>query len=224
MNYNDSELERINRKKALYDIIDEIQDNGISVNWDKYDEKHTLAILRQVVLDYQILVPKIEPDLSEMVNAVDNVEEKIFEKVDYEILEDKNDSVESVETSDDDTVEEDIDDNPFQETDDTPEVDPEPEPEVVEIKEVTPEPPIVQAPKPVVQKLPRYDNKLDQKFIDSIDDTTKEGQIKKVYLELLYRLPDVEGLKTYVNHLSFLSLENVRDAIKKSNEYKRKHP
>lgn len=73
MKYTENELEKFKFKRDLNKIIDEIKEHGIEIDWNKYPDYHSLAVLRQVILDHQVLVPGEEPDLTEMTEAVDNV-------------------------------------------------------------------------------------------------------------------------------------------------------
>jgi hypothetical protein len=78
-------------------------------------------------------------------------------------------------------------------------------------------------PKPKVRK---PDWKLI-KSIDTSDPHTKEGRaqiVRAIYLELLFREPDHVGLNSFSEHIeNGMSIANLRDAIKRSVEYKKKH-
>ena len=171
MKYNEKELGKFRRKAPLYKIIEEIESNGIKIKYKKYPEFHTMAILRNIVLDYQDLVPGDEPDLSELTDAVDIVDVVAdFDGLDWK-------------SGTDDLV-------------------------IKEAEQTEPDWELI-------------------KTIDVTDPRSDEGRgriVRAVYLELLFRDPDPSGMQSYKTHLrDGLSISNIRDAIRRSKEYKKLH-
>jgi len=75
MNFTEKELEKkYKRKKALMSVIKEIENNGIKIDYNKYPKYKNMETLRKIILDYQLLVPGNEPDLTEMTEAIDSAE------------------------------------------------------------------------------------------------------------------------------------------------------
>ena len=166
MKHSEKELEKYIRKAPLREIINDIVDNGIKIDDNKYPKYKTLKVLRQIILDYQDLVPGEEPDLDDMTEAVD-----------------------------------------------------------IDINET-----LVEESKESVKEEPKYPNEPDWELIKSIDVSDRwspEGRrkiVRAIFLELLHREPDHIGMNTFSEHIeSGMSIANLRDAIKRSTEYKRKH-
>jgi hypothetical protein len=175
MKYNEKELGKFRRKKPLYEIIGEIEDNGIKIEYKKYPEFHTMAILRNIILDYQDLVPGDEPDLTEMTEAVED-----FEGFDWL-----------------------------------------PAGEEYEIEEETE---LVEPVKKGERTEPDWELIKSIDVTDSKSEAGRERIVTAIYQELLFRNPDPDGMQTYKNCLrDGMSMSNIRDAIRRSNEYKRKH-
>lgn len=164
MKYSQRKLNSFKRKAPLLAIVKDIEDSGIEIDWNKYPSYVGIEALKQIILDYQVLVPGEQPDLTEMTSGID-VPVVIDEVVEKQ--------------------------KPIKKTKRT-----EPDWELI-------------------------------RSIDISDQKSYKGRkniIRAIYLELLFREPDSGGWEEYVNHLKDgLSISNIRDAIKMSKEYKKKH-
>ena len=76
MKYSERKLKSIKRKAQLFGIIEDIEDSGVKIDWNKYPKYKGLKVLSQVILDYQLLVPGEEPDLTGLTEVIDKREEE----------------------------------------------------------------------------------------------------------------------------------------------------
>jgi len=175
------------RKKALMSIIKEIENNGIKIDYNKYPKYKNMETLRKIILDYQLLVPGEEPDLTEMTNAID-----------------RDDPMMDGPHPTEDEVKDFFEDKPFE--------DKTLQEEIVEEKEE-------QKPfKPDWDKI----NAID--VVDLSKDEGRKNMVRKIYLEMLGREPDAKGLEIYKQHIrDGLGISHIRDAIRRSKEYKKVH-
>lgn len=182
MKYSERKLKSIKRKAQLFDIIEDIEDSGVKIDWNKYPKYKGLKVLSQVILDYQLLVPGEEPDLTELTEVIDKrkaEEEEFSGYID-----------EMVKTTD----------------------------KVCDFEYSVPE----------EEKITTFEPDWNLiATIDVSDGKSYEGRkdiVRAIYLELLGREPDSGGWESYTHHLKDgMSISNLRDAVKHSVEYKRKH-
>ena len=205
MNFTEKELEKkYKRKKALMSVIKEIENNGIKIDYNKYPKYKNMETLRKIILDYQLLVPGEEPDLTEMTNAVDGIVD----------ASESDEGIEAVKKA-------------LDEMEEGTEVA-EPEMEEIVIGKFQPE--------KIIEELERKEEEEQKPFkpdwdkinaIDVVDLSKDEGRknmVRKIYLEMLGREPDAKGLEIYKQHIrDGLGISHIRDAIRRSKEYKRLH-